>query len=190
MATGSAGSKLWLVNIAEVGEPQPLDAARFEFLLSLLPQNERSAVTRFLQQKDRERALVSRIMQRKLVSDVIGVDFASAIIGRTLLVSSTLPAKLRCNGHEICDCGVCLSGQAVHRRPTLRGPKPHLQLQCFSPRRLCRACIPRRVLGKRSLSIEIVLEATDAWNGGGNRSEWIWLTRTVQGSRTSRFMSS
>jgi len=98
MATGSSGSKLWLVNIADISASQPLDAARFEFLLSLLPQHERNAVTRFVQQKDRERALMSRIMQRKLVSDVLGIDFASAIIGRTRLVRNRLSAAAACDG--------------------------------------------------------------------------------------------
>nr|POE54595.1 l-aminoadipate-semialdehyde dehydrogenase-phosphopantetheinyl transferase [Quercus suber] len=61
-------------------DPSPND---FCSALSLLPQHQRSFVTRFVRMEDRKWALVSRLLQYALVHEVLGIPFDEIIINRT-----------------------------------------------------------------------------------------------------------
>ncbi len=61
-------------------EPSP---AEFEFLLSLLPEEERAPVLRFRQEADKRRALVSRLLQRAAAAAALGLPHAEVIVRRT-----------------------------------------------------------------------------------------------------------
>ncbi|KAJ0974667.1 hypothetical protein J5N97_016632 [Dioscorea zingiberensis] len=56
----------------------------FLFFVSLLPQREHSAISRFIKFEDRKRAFVSRLLQYSLVHEVLGIHFDKIIIDRTI----------------------------------------------------------------------------------------------------------
>lgn len=86
MASSHHCLKLWVVSIINDDGSCVLTAEKRQFLLSLLPEAEASAVEQYVQQNDRDRALISRIMQRHLVAQVLGIGFTDVAIGRTALV--------------------------------------------------------------------------------------------------------
>lgn len=57
--------------------------AEWQFLLGLLPSDDRTAVQRFKFRDDQKRALVSRLLQRQCVAAALGVPFAEVAIQRT-----------------------------------------------------------------------------------------------------------
>eukprot|EP00252_Welwitschia_mirabilis_P022938 TRINITY_DN6360_c0_g1_i1.p1 TRINITY_DN6360_c0_g1~~TRINITY_DN6360_c0_g1_i1.p1 ORF type:complete len:316 (-),score=51.02 TRINITY_DN6360_c0_g1_i1:215-1162(-) len=73
------GVQRWAVNISN-WNPSPEEFSSF---LSLLPLHEHGAITRFLQFKDKKRALVSRLLQYLLVDVVLGIPFNDIFIRRT-----------------------------------------------------------------------------------------------------------
>ncbi|CAK7325234.1 unnamed protein product [Dovyalis caffra] len=73
------GVKRWLVDTSK-WNPTPHD---FSLALSVLPQHERSSVTRFLRMEDRKQALVSRLLQYALVHEVLGIPYNEIVIKRT-----------------------------------------------------------------------------------------------------------
>lgn len=60
--------------------PTPHD---FSSALSVLPQHERSSITRFLRMEDRKQALVSRLLQYALIHEVLGIPYNEIVIKRT-----------------------------------------------------------------------------------------------------------
>nr|POF11858.1 l-aminoadipate-semialdehyde dehydrogenase-phosphopantetheinyl transferase [Quercus suber] len=74
------GVQGWVVDISK-WDPSPND---FCSALSLLPQRQRSFVTRFVRMEDRKQALVSRLLQYALVHEVLGIPFDEITINRTL----------------------------------------------------------------------------------------------------------
>ena len=79
MATYLSDIKLWAVDLASVG----ISDEKYLRLLDLLPPHVTPEVTKFVFEKDRHRALISRLLQRNLVSQVLNVDFDSVSISRT-----------------------------------------------------------------------------------------------------------
>nr|GFC72690.1 L-aminoadipate-semialdehyde dehydrogenase-phosphopantetheinyl transferase-like isoform X2 [Tanacetum cinerariifolium] len=73
------GVKRWLVNISE-WDPSPHD---FSTVISLLPKQDHSSITRYVRIEDRKRALVSRLLQYALVHHVLDIPFAEILIKRT-----------------------------------------------------------------------------------------------------------
>ncbi|KAF3327230.1 L-aminoadipate-semialdehyde dehydrogenase-phosphopantetheinyl transferase-like isoform X1 [Carex littledalei] len=65
------GVRRWLVDISGWNPSEH----RFQSLLSLLPPQQQPQVTRFVKLEDRKRALVSRLLQYSLVTDVLGIPF-------------------------------------------------------------------------------------------------------------------
>ncbi|KAK9162751.1 hypothetical protein Syun_003653 [Stephania yunnanensis] len=76
----NGGVHRWFFNTAQWNPSEH----EFSFLLSVLPQHEQSAITRFLRLDDRKRALISRLLQYGLVHQVLGIPFEDIIINRTL----------------------------------------------------------------------------------------------------------
>ncbi|XP_020202696.1 L-aminoadipate-semialdehyde dehydrogenase-phosphopantetheinyl transferase isoform X2 [Cajanus cajan] len=74
------GVRRWVVDISK-WDPHP---SHFSFLLSLLPFQHHSSVTRFVKMEDRKRALVSRMLQYALVHEVLQIPFTDILIKRTL----------------------------------------------------------------------------------------------------------
>ncbi|KAF3950079.1 hypothetical protein CMV_024122 [Castanea mollissima] len=74
------GVRRWVVDVSK-WDPSPHD---FCSVLSLLPQHQRSFVTRFVRMEDRKRALVSQLLQYALVHEVLGIPFDEITINRTL----------------------------------------------------------------------------------------------------------
>ncbi|EFN51313.1 hypothetical protein CHLNCDRAFT_55270 [Chlorella variabilis] len=70
-----AGRLRWAVQV-EAWSP---GHAEFELLLSLLPEAERCACTRFRQAQDRKRALVSRLLQRAAAAAALGLRHGGAL---------------------------------------------------------------------------------------------------------------
>lgn len=65
----------------------------FAFLLTLLPREERDEVNRFMQEADRKRALVSRLMRRAACCAALGLPWPNVTM-------------LRCKGGKpYCACG-------------------------------------------------------------------------------------
>lgn len=76
----SAPARLrWAVALG-AWEPVP---AEFEYLLALLPEEERAPVLRFRQEADRRRALVSRLLQRAAAAAALGLPHAAVVVRRT-----------------------------------------------------------------------------------------------------------
>mmetsp|Transcript_67395 Transcript_67395/g.213327 ORF Transcript_67395/g.213327 Transcript_67395/m.213327 type:complete len:306 (-) Transcript_67395:109-1026(-) len=83
---GDASSKACLrlaVNVAEWGPDGEHEGQEFKFLLALLPAEEQEKVMKFMRFEDKKRALVSRLLQRKCVSQVLGLDYDAISIRRT-----------------------------------------------------------------------------------------------------------
>ncbi|KAI3430442.1 hypothetical protein D9Q98_005037 [Chlorella vulgaris] len=57
--------------------------SEFELLLSLLPEGERTACTRFTQVQDRKRAVVSRLLQRAAAAATLGLPHSAVLVERT-----------------------------------------------------------------------------------------------------------
>lgn len=57
--------------------------SEFELLLSLLPEGERNACTRFTQVQDRKRAVVSRLLQRAAAAATLGLPHSAVLVERT-----------------------------------------------------------------------------------------------------------
>ncbi|XP_015698586.2 L-aminoadipate-semialdehyde dehydrogenase-phosphopantetheinyl transferase isoform X2 [Oryza brachyantha] len=76
----SGARRRWLVDAAR-WRPSP---AQFQAAASLLPPHERTAITRFVREDDRKRALVSRLLQYSLVHHVLGIPLHQIRINRTL----------------------------------------------------------------------------------------------------------
>lgn len=74
------GVQRWVVDISK-WDPSPQE---FSSVVSLLPQGEHSAITRFYRMEDRKRALVSRLLQYALVHQVLGTPFDEITINRTV----------------------------------------------------------------------------------------------------------
>lgn len=55
----------------------------WEFLLSIIPQEDSSKTMRFLRLEDRKRALASRLLQRRACADVTGLPYKEVSIKRT-----------------------------------------------------------------------------------------------------------
>ncbi len=55
----------------------------FELLLSLLPEDERTAVRKYRQPDDRKRALVSRLLQRAAAAVALGLRQGEVRVART-----------------------------------------------------------------------------------------------------------
>ncbi|KAJ0965001.1 hypothetical protein J5N97_026139 [Dioscorea zingiberensis] len=70
----------WLVDISKWNPSKD----EFLFFVSLLPQNEHSAISRFIKFEDRKRAFISRLLQYSLVNEVLGIHFDKIIIDRTI----------------------------------------------------------------------------------------------------------
>ncbi|KAH7652194.1 Holo-[acyl-carrier-protein] synthase protein [Dioscorea alata] len=70
----------WLVDISGWNPSED----EFSSLVSLLPQHEHSAISRFIKFEDRKRAYVSRLLQYSLVHEVLGIHFHKIIINRTI----------------------------------------------------------------------------------------------------------
>ncbi|CAM6017330.1 unnamed protein product [Sphagnum balticum] len=73
------GVQRWAVNVF-LWTPSP---HQFRSCLSLLPPCERSSVLRFVNFEDQKRALLSRLLQRKLVQFVLGLNYDCIVIERT-----------------------------------------------------------------------------------------------------------
>lgn len=73
------GVKRWLMDTSK-WNPTPHD---FSSALSVLPQHERSSITRFLRMEDRKQALVSRLLQYALIHEVLGIPYNEIVIKRT-----------------------------------------------------------------------------------------------------------
>ncbi|KAG5237875.1 L-aminoadipate-semialdehyde dehydrogenase-phosphopantetheinyl transferase [Salix suchowensis] len=73
------GVRRWLVDTSK-WNPAPHD---FSSALSVLPQHERSSITRFLRMEDRKQALVSRLLQYALIHEVLGIPYNEIVINRT-----------------------------------------------------------------------------------------------------------
>lgn len=58
-------------------------APEFDFLLGLLPEEERAPVLRFRQEADKRRALVSRLLQRAAAATALGLPHAEVVVRRT-----------------------------------------------------------------------------------------------------------
>ncbi|KAL6642203.1 hypothetical protein ACP70R_020384 [Stipagrostis hirtigluma subsp. patula] len=80
MAVEEGGVRRWLVDISR-WRPSP---AQFDAAAALLPPHERPAITRFVRDDDRKRALVSRLLQYSLVHHVLGIPFHQINIRRTI----------------------------------------------------------------------------------------------------------
>uniref|UniRef100_G2XM46 holo-[acyl-carrier-protein] synthase n=1 Tax=Oryza brachyantha TaxID=4533 RepID=G2XM46_ORYBR len=76
----SGARRRWLVD-ASRWRPSP---AQFQAAASLLPPHERTAITRFVREDDRKRALVSRLLQYSLVHHALGIPLHQIRIDRTL----------------------------------------------------------------------------------------------------------
>jgi hypothetical protein len=69
----------WAVDICK-WNPGP---AEFEYLLGLLPPEEREQCRKYKFPDDRKRALVSRLLQRGCAATALGLPFREAVIRRT-----------------------------------------------------------------------------------------------------------
>ncbi|PIA57808.1 hypothetical protein AQUCO_00500035v1 [Aquilegia coerulea] len=74
------GVERWLVDISQWNPSHE----EFSFILSILPLHEHSSIIRFVQLKDRKRALISRLLQYVLVHEVIKIPFDEIFIKRTI----------------------------------------------------------------------------------------------------------
>ncbi|KAF5175512.1 L-aminoadipate-semialdehyde dehydrogenase-phosphopantetheinyl transferase [Thalictrum thalictroides] len=74
------GVERWLVDISQWNPSHE----EFSFILSILPLDEHSSITRFVQLKDRKRALISRLLQYALVHQVTKIPFNEISIKRTI----------------------------------------------------------------------------------------------------------
>lgn len=90
----AAAALRWAVNVAE-WEPS---APAWDFLLALLPADERERVLRFVFRDDQKRALVSRLLQRRCVEVALGVPANEAQIARTKGNKPYLAARPRGSG--------------------------------------------------------------------------------------------
>ncbi|TVU27100.1 hypothetical protein EJB05_29679, partial [Eragrostis curvula] len=72
-------ARRWLVDITR-WRPSP---AQFDAATALLPPHERPAIARFVEEDDRKRALVSRLLPYSLVHQVLGIPFHQITIRRT-----------------------------------------------------------------------------------------------------------
>ncbi|RLM58035.1 hypothetical protein C2845_PM18G14780 [Panicum miliaceum] len=79
MTEEESGARRWLVDIAR-WRPSP---AQFDAAAALLPPHERPAISRFVKEDDRKRALVSRLLQYSLVHHVLRIPFHQISICRT-----------------------------------------------------------------------------------------------------------
>ncbi|KAF6139275.1 hypothetical protein GIB67_021485 [Kingdonia uniflora] len=70
----------WFVDISKWNPSNQ----EFSFLLSLLPLQDHSSITRFIKLEDRKRAIVSRLLQYAVVHEVLGIPFDEIIIKRTI----------------------------------------------------------------------------------------------------------
>lgn len=70
----------WLVDVAR-WHPSP---TQFQAAATLLPPHEHPAITRFVKDDDRKRALVSRLLQYSIVQQVLGIPFRQISICRTV----------------------------------------------------------------------------------------------------------
>lgn len=94
--------------------------AEFEYLLSLLPPEERPQVVRFRDQKDRQRALVSRLLQRRAAAAALRLPPAAVDLRRTRggkpYVANALPKPHAPNwnfsvSHEVRAEALCMRGR-------------------------------------------------------------------------------
>ena len=79
MYTQPPGVFRWLVDVSKWTPSKE----EWEFLLSLIPEAESAKVMRFLQEVDRRRALVSRLLQRRACVEATGVAWSEVRIERT-----------------------------------------------------------------------------------------------------------
>lgn len=79
MTEGESGVRRWLVDISR-WRPSP---AQFDAAAALLPRHERPAISRFVKEDDRKRALVSRLLQYSLVHHLLRIPFHLINIRRT-----------------------------------------------------------------------------------------------------------
>jgi 4'-phosphopantetheinyl transferase len=73
------GVQRWAVNVS-LWTPSP---HQFRSCISLLPPCERSSVVRFVNFEDQKRALLSRLLQRKLVQFVLGLNYDCIVVEQT-----------------------------------------------------------------------------------------------------------
>ena len=73
----------WAVNIDKWHPEGDHEGEEFQFLLSLLPSNERADCLKMMFMPDKKRALVSRLLQRAACSRVTSVPHAEVRINRT-----------------------------------------------------------------------------------------------------------
>uniref|UniRef100_A0A0A9ESD2 holo-[acyl-carrier-protein] synthase n=1 Tax=Arundo donax TaxID=35708 RepID=A0A0A9ESD2_ARUDO len=80
MVEEESGVRRWLVDITR-WRPSP---AQFHAAAALLPPHDRAAITRFVKEDDRKRALVSRLLQYSLLHHVLRIPFQRIDICRTI----------------------------------------------------------------------------------------------------------
>lgn len=85
--------------------------SEFDFLLSLLPQEEATECTRFRFEDDKKRALISRLLQRYAAFQALGIPHADVVIkrtkGRKPFIANTVDRSHAPNynysvSHEVC----------------------------------------------------------------------------------------